>query len=357
MSRWTLLLAVCLGLLLTTCAGPQTATRAAALTPPPAEEGALVKKRPTPTVTRNPFGVMMNVRTPARVATLQDLHVGAFRTLEALVVEGWDGGCPDCEVARAQGLRLVLSVRANGGGVLHPTSPPADLAAYQAGLGRILDAYHPDLLVVESEENSALFYTGTPAEYAVELKAACEVAHRRSIPCTNGGLVSGTVALLTWADLFEGGDRDAACDYARRAAPGFIQPLPAAQLCQARAMSDLPTALQDTIAEGKAFLRVYAPAGADLMNFHWYIPDARALEQTAAYLKRASGLPLVCNEMGQHDADPAPIPALLQTSLDLGLAYAVWFNSDTLNAAGLSNLDGSLRPNGVVYRDWMRAHF
>jgi hypothetical protein len=61
-------------------------------------------------------------------------------------------------------LQLVLTVRANGRG--QATAPPSDLAAYQRTLSQVLDTYRPAILVVENEENSALFYTGTPEEYA-----------------------------------------------------------------------------------------------------------------------------------------------------------------------------------------------
>ncbi len=53
-------------------------------------------------------------------------------------------------------------------------------------------------LVVENEENSSLFYIGSPETYAEQLRAACRAAHQEGVPCTNGGLVSSLVALLVW---------------------------------------------------------------------------------------------------------------------------------------------------------------
>ncbi|MEM2890123.1 MAG: hypothetical protein QW358_02105 [Candidatus Hadarchaeum sp.] len=43
------------------------------------------------------------------------------------------------------------------------------LAAYQRTLDQVLDKYRPVVLAVENEENSALFYTGTPQDYTAQL--------------------------------------------------------------------------------------------------------------------------------------------------------------------------------------------
>ncbi len=97
------------------------------------------------------------------------------------------------------------------------TSPPRDLAAFQRTLGQVLDRYRPALLVVENEENSALFYDGTSEDYAAELKAACQVAHQKGIPRTDGGLVSTLVALVVYDHYRESGQE--AQDFAPRSSP------------------------------------------------------------------------------------------------------------------------------------------
>ena len=81
---------------------------------------------------------------------------------------------------------------------MQPTIPPEDMQVYKQTLWEILDKYRPIIIAVENEENSKIFYTGTPEEYSSQLKAACEVAHSKGIKCTNGGMVSSLVALLVY---------------------------------------------------------------------------------------------------------------------------------------------------------------
>lgn len=172
----------------------------------PPEPGTLADQKPTPGIRRrllparlpsrpNPFGVMLPsqlVRTPEGIEVAKTLGVVYFRPA-SVFLDQWNGTCLECELALNAGLRLVLTVR-NSGPL--PTAPPRDLVAYQRTLSQVLDTYRPVVLAVENEENSALFYTGTPEEYGAQLRAACQVAHQRGIPCTNGGLVSTLVALL-----------------------------------------------------------------------------------------------------------------------------------------------------------------
>lgn len=73
------------------------------------------------------------------------------------------------------GFKLIFTVR-NSGGPREPAQPPEDLSAYKERLGRILEQIHPEFLVIENEENADLYYSGTPEDYATQLKAAVEVA-------------------------------------------------------------------------------------------------------------------------------------------------------------------------------------
>ncbi|MGC8916905.1 MAG: hypothetical protein ACP5NF_08005 [Thermoanaerobaculum sp.] len=153
----------------------------------------------------NPFGVMLPsqvVRAPGGIEVAKTLGAVYFRP-SAVFLDEWQGSCPECDIGQNAGLRLVLTVRANGRG--QATSPPTDLVTYGKTLGQVLETYRPALLVVENEENSRLFYTGSPEDYAAELRAACEVAHAKGIPCTNGGLVSTLVALLVYDHYLEKG--------------------------------------------------------------------------------------------------------------------------------------------------------
>ncbi len=81
------------------------------------------------------------------------------------------------------------------------------------------------------------------------------------------------------------------------------------------------------------------------------------LDEAAAFLKTATGLPLMTNEIGQHDENSATIAPLLQKTLDLGLPYIVWYSVDSPQARALNNADSSMRPNGQAFADFIRAKF
>ena len=349
----TLFLLVCL---LSGCMRPAAPAQVS-----PSQVSPTIPTAPPPAVTSptasNPFGIIINLNSPARLEMVKSLHLAYFRPSNAVFIDSWNGNCRQCQAAQEAGLKLVLTVRASGGGLRGASAPPADIQAYQQTLSKILDGLQPVILVVENEENSILFYTGTPQEYASELKAACQVAHAKNIPCTNGGIVSALVVLLTWENYFSQGDQTAACTFAQLTEVDLGDSrLSAADLCAAQSLQDLPEQVRQNLEKGKALLEVYRSADIDFMNFHWYITDPTALEQAATFLQTATGKPLMSNEMGQQNEDPGVVQPMLQKALDLGLSYVLWFSIDAIKSRALNN-GAVLRPNGVAFQEFMLEHF
>lgn len=312
-------------------AGTQPGPAVTATAPSPAHE--------------NPFGVMLPsqlVRSSEGMQVARALGAVYFRP-SAIFLDGGDVECLECDVALDAGLRLALTVRSDGR--RQASSPPSDLAAYQRTLGQVLDRYRPAILVVENEENSALFYTGTPEEYAAELSAACQVAHQKGIPCANGGLVSTLVALLVYDHYLERGQKALAEDFAARVfTPDEQRSLNSSQA-------------REQIGKGKALLSSYRAAGADYVNFHWYIADTQALGEAVAFLSAQTGLPVITNEIGQHTDDPNQTAAVMAKVVELGLPIAVWFGLDAPKARGLVDPDGTLRPTGQAFQSFIRSTF
>jgi len=293
---------------------------------------------------RNPFGVILPAplaRSPRGVEVARTLGVAYIRP-SSIFLERWNGTCVECDLARGAGLKLVLTVRNQGPGA---TAPPRDLAAYRSRLGQVLDRTRPALLVVENEENSGLFYSGTPEQYGAELAAACEVAHQKGILCTNGGLVSTLVALLVHDHYLQTGQAAKAQSFASRAFPAE----------QRRRLAS--GAAREQIRKGQALLRTYRAAGADLVNFHWYVADTEALEEAVTFLRSQTGLPALTNEVGQWDDDPGWTTTVMSKIVALELPVAVWFGLDGPKARGLVNADGSLRPTGEAFARFCRQNF
>lgn len=339
---------LCVAVLTAACGGQRAEPPAAAPStapPPTTRPGGGGSPSPThaPAGT-NPFGVMLAselVRRPGGMEVARSLGAVSYRPA-AIFLDRWEGRCPECDAALRAGLALVLTVRASGPG---PTAPPRDLAAYRRALGDVLDRYRPSVLVVENEENSALFYTGTPAEYAAQLGAACAVAHERGVPCTNGGLVSSLVALLVYDDARRAGDAARAERIARTA----FTPALRAQFGSAKA--------KDQIAKGEALLSGYRAAGADFVNFHWYIADPPTLGDAVALLRARTGLPVITNEVGQTTDDPDDTTTIMRALVEVGIPIAVWFGLDGPKARGLVERDGTLRPTGEAFRRFVLTTF
>lgn len=310
--------------------------------------------------TGNPFGVMVSAQgldVSERIAAAKELGAVYFRP-NSVFVSSWNGTCADCTAATNAELKLILTVR-NNGGQQKPTTPPTDLNAYKKSIASIIDALKPTILVIENEENSeTLFYAGTPQQYHQELRAACEVAHSKKIKCTNGGLVSSLVALLVADSYNKAGQKDKATDYLKRTL--------GSKLAEQFGTGDPQRVFQNPkakqqIDKGLALLSGYKAAGADYVNFHWYIADIPALGEAVDYLKKATGLPVMTNEVGQQKTeDSKQVTAVMQKIKDLRLPYAAWFSIDIPGygqARGLVDGNGNLRPNGQAFKAFIEANY
>ncbi len=308
-----------------------------------------------PSTSGNPFGVMLSqgsMQVTDRINLAKSLGVVFYRPAD-VKVDRDDLTCNDCDEANLIGLKLILTIR-NGGGGGNPSSPPSDLNVYKNRVARVLDMYKPYLLVVENEENSgALFYSGTPQQYHQELSAACSVAHSKGYKCTNGGLVSSEVALLVADSYKTGGNTQKANDYLKRtlSSDKYSQYIrnPNAQR------------ILESIQKGKDLLSGYKASGADYINFHWYVADTAALGEAVNYLQSATGLPALTNEVGQQqNTDPGQVANVMQEIVKLKLPVAVWFSMDIqgfAGARGLNEPDGTLRPNGDAFKNFISQNF
>jgi acetyl esterase/lipase len=305
----------------------------------------------------NPFGLLLGadgIDDQYRVELAKALGVSYFRPWY-VNVEAWNGACYDlaCDLGPNAGLQLILTVRNNvNEAPPFATTPPQDGVAYRRTLDEILTRYQPEVLVVENEEDSARYWSGTLEQYGALLKAACQVAHEQKIPCANGGLSNKTLALLVWADYIDHQQITEACNFVQRA--GAVL---AADLCRFTAIDHLSDEDKAALNTGRKLLEIYKSSGQDYLNFHWYVPDKSAFSEAVNYLRRTVNLPVMSNEIGQIDQSTETVQKLLSAAAELKLMYVIWFSYDRDAAVALQNEDGSLRPNGQAFRDFMQAHY
>ena len=299
---------------------------------------------------KDPFGAFFNVRlldVQQRIRLARELGVRYLRSWSALV-PAWNGQCPECEPVHAAGLQFVLTIR-NSQDERTASSPVTDTGSFERAVGQILDQYRPAVAVVENEENTPQYFSGSPEDYAAELRAVCEVAHSKHIPCTNGGLLMASVTWVVYFHYLDTGQTAQAASFARRGLQSFQQQRLAAPGGEqsGRQVADLTT----------RFLKLYKGAGADYLNIHWYGSDAQAFQESVAYMEEAGRLPVLTNEIGQRNLDPTVTTGLMNMVTRLRLPIAVWFSSDAILAKALNNPDGSLRPTGVAFRSFIQQRY
>ena len=304
----------------------------------------------TPTTSgKTSFGVMPDTSHLGPQKTIQvakNLGVTYIRP-EAIRLNTWNGSCSTCDAINASGLKAIPTI-VNSGGVGVASAPPSDINVFKQKLSEVLNKYPFDIVFIENEENSTLFYSGTPEQYGAELKAACEVAHSKGLKCSNGGLVSKLVALLTYNNYLDQGNSAKANDFAARA----FDPSERSQLNS--------PAFKAYVKKGEALIDQDKAAGADYFNFHWYIPDTQALQETVAYLRERSGMTVITNEVGQQkNTDPQQVTGDLTTLTKLNIPFILWFSEDinvAAQAKALNNPDGSLRPNGEAFKSFITSY-
>lgn len=120
----------------------------------------------------------------------------------------------------------------------------------------------------------------------------------------------------------------------------------------------MPDAVKGPIlADADRLMALYRSAPLDVVNFHWFIHDARALSQMVEYVTSATGKPVVSSEMGQWswDAAQAHVRPLLRAAFAAQMQMVIWYSVESDNTAALFGGDGLLRPTGWEFQRQLRG--
>lgn len=316
------------------------------------------------------FGVMIsksdgtNIPPPKQAQIAKALGVNYTRA--RIDIKTWEGSNSSYDAYAAEGLKVLLNVNygvpRNSFGEQSPIPFPTDMAAYSTSINSILDKYQPELLVVENEEDNPTYHTGDAHDYLVMLKTAIDIAHKRGIKVTNGGITVREICLIVYDDLLQKGKEQEANSFLESAvSPNLIMRLKNA--------AKNPK-LRRQIEFGRKILAAYKTLDIDYVNFHWYEPvrgraknagdmefDPKVLPYVANYLKAATGKPVMTNEFGVLNPSPALVKNVLQSVHNAGLSYAIFYSADgdgDGKAVALQNGNGDLRDNGVAFRDFVK---
>ena len=243
------------------------------------------------------------------------------------------------------------------------SGPVTDDAAYERALAADLDATHPRLVTIQNEEDGLQFWSGTPQDYLHELADAVHVAHAKGYEISNGGISAGGVKLAYWHHLWISGQRAAADAFARSSmGPGIFRVGAVANDLPTSADPDHPIfartpLMRGRLARAETLIAGYRATGIDYVNFHWYESGPDDLRAVSTWLSETTGLPAICNEMGQDSNSPETVDALLGMSETLHMAWVIWFVIDGNGpAVGLADKGGALRANGQAFRAFVASH-
>jgi hypothetical protein len=307
------------------------------------------------------LGVMVhpgpkNIDVTTRINVARKLGVKYIRT--SIVIEEWDGRDEKYESYLNAGFKVLLNIdwgKAKKGD--EPVPFPTDLDSYKKSLEKILEKYRPEVVVIENEEMTAHYHSGSVQDYINELGAAIEVVHSKGLKVTNGGLGNRQLELLVYRDYVKRGMRAQADDFGERT-------MGDAMLKAAQNPGSNPE-MEQIVTKAQILMKAYHDLNLDYVNIHIYEPmkpkkenadssTPNALKEIADYLVRTTGKPLMANEIGQRNPSTSLIPSMLQAFLSNQFKYIIWFSGDgNEGAVALNNPDGSLRSNGEVFKKFI----
>lgn len=326
--------------------------------------------------TRNPFGVLTNSQgsvgalSPAvRIKLAKAMGVNYVRT--AVVLSNWSGSVPANDAFINAGLKMVMNINNTPSGRNNAvTDYPSDMVSYKRSLNSVFDKYQPEVVVIENEEANSNYHSGSAAEYITMLTTAIDAAHARGLRVTNGGLTSRELTLLTWKDFMNRGMTREANEFGKSAIPPeYLDDLPG--LTRHKQMAE-------RLRKIDSLIKAYKNLPLDYVNFHWYEPiNLRgltsfpanadfehvvpgAMEAVVNFLHNATGKTIMTNEFGPVTESPNLVKELMQEVLNLKLPYALIYSGDgdrTGKAIPLHTDEGSLKANGIAFKDFISSHF
>ncbi len=327
---------------------------------------------PSTTPTPNPFGVIVNKTDGVSLGVHTEIGVAkalaAKYVRSAIVLSQWAGSNAYYDSIIANGMKPVTNFNwgaQNTGAV--PFLMAAELSNYATVMGQVLTKYQPEVVVIENEETNMNYHSGSMQQYIAMLNAAIPVAHSKGLKITNGG-ITGEAAYLVWQDYINTGQTAKADDYAKRTFPPSVY----------ATLPNLGAFIQSKMKMADSLLTAYKTMDLDYLNFHWYgdprQPNAGAynpavdtahintasLSELVDYLKRRTGKTPITNEIGEKYYSPGYVTDILQATLDLKLPCVLWYSGDgedRFDAKGLQSGNGTLRPMGYAYKDFMSNHF
>ncbi len=305
--------------------------------------------------------------TDFKISVLNKLNVTYTRN--TIIMENWTGRNWDYEKYINNGIEAVLNINWEVSTTKDPPYFVTDTVAYKEKLDEILTKYSPPVVVVENEEGNFQHHLGSMQDYINQLTAAMTIVHKHNLKGTNGGFSTKPIVFLTYRYYYNRGEFDKAADFASRCVGDeFIYDL---------SHPGSNKSFEKSISKWDSLMQAYKTVPIDYVNVHYYEPpkyrddpdateeskDVTAitpggLQEVCDYIYDVTGKKTISNEMGQLNTQPNLVTGMMNETINVHMDYCIWFSGDwgENNSFALHNSDGTLKPSGKAFRDFVISH-
>jgi hypothetical protein len=301
--------------------------------------------RETPTVTK--FGVLPhNVDIDTKIKIAKELGVKYVRE----GVLSWTGRDRNIEAYQDNGFNILYNVSANG---QDGKDFSKDTAGFKKTIADVLNNYSLDVIAIENEEDNWSYHGRNTVGYINELKATIPIVHGKKTKVTNGGIHDNQLLILAYR-YYQNKNKDSA-NY-------ILTLLTDGEKYAAQHPEKTDNRLCQKAAQTDSLLTFYKTLDLDYVNIHIYAPIndfvsdrtnvMASIKIVGDYTRMRTGKPPMSNECGQHNVDPAIVNYILDGFKYANYEYAIWFDGDGDPAMALNEPDGSLRPNGEMFKSY-----
>ena len=247
------------------------------------------------------------------------------------------------------------------------TGYPTNENHYRDTLGQLLDLMSsrpPELLVCENEEQNDNNFTAPITNYFNELSWFVDEVHARGWKATNGGLTqSPGLDILVYRELKN--------TYGKSVADAYGAHSMTSGQIDAANNPGSNTDLESKVSEMSLCLQTYTSIGVDYINIHMSYeknldPNATDTNIIAKdvmrwrqwYIQKATGLPVISNELGQSNYSAPLVTAMLRNFTALNFPYVIWFDGEGQGGVGAHALHSQTAPytlfdNGLAFQAFM----
>lgn len=279
---------------------------------------------------------------------------------------GWDGSANAWEDPRIIGLLQIMQINMYPPGSENPYVTAAHQAQFASIAEDIYDTYGDpngiddiEMVALDNEEQTDQYHSGPMSDYVNTLHTMWNVFHPKGVKTTDGGIIHGLAIKIKTYQWVDG-------KYGRPTADLFAtsSAMTPHQIRYARG-EDTDAGFDAMIADLNLILS--ARVWVDYFNFHYYrnaengsVTDVSPYEIRfqKEMIEAVGKRPSISNEMGIRDnTQPLLVTNVMDEFYRLGVEYVQWWSGDGAGGdVSLTDPDGTIRPHGIAFRDWILAH-